>query len=80
MWIVPALLFIIFSRKEINMQVLDIRNTQSCGLVADVMLSPNSILPVSLPIAEVSLSDLMDYTFEIDELNREWKETYQSLL
>lgn len=43
------------------MKIIDIRKTQSQGWVADVMLSPLSILPVSIPVSQCNPFDLMDY-------------------
>ena len=42
------------------MKILDIRNTQS-GWVADVLLSPLYILPVSIPVSQCNPFDMIDY-------------------
>lgn len=43
------------------MKVIDLRNTQMMGWVADVLLSPNSILSVSIPVMECDVYELMEY-------------------
>lgn len=43
------------------MKIIDIRKTQSQGWVADVMLSPLSILPVSIPVLKCDPYALMEY-------------------
>ena len=42
-------------------KITAIRNTQSNGWVADVLLHPTSILPVSVPVSECSANLLMEY-------------------
>lgn len=42
------------------MKIIDIRNTQT-GWVADVLLSPRSILPVSIPVMECTVDELLDF-------------------
>lgn len=43
------------------MKIIDIRNTQSHGLIADVYLNPLSILPVSIPFDDCDLDALIEY-------------------
>lgn len=42
-------------------KIVAIRNTQSAGWVADVFLFSCSILPVSVPVSKLSLSDLVKF-------------------
>lgn len=42
------------------MKIIDIRNTQS-GWIADVLLNEKSMLPISIPVAEVGYSALEDF-------------------
>lgn len=77
------------------MKIIDIRNTH-WGWVADVLLHPFSMLPVSIPVMECSVDEMVEFAesdaehiaihdfrtpvqIEMDTLEKEWKETYQSL-
>lgn len=79
------------------MKIIDLRNTQSQGWVADVLLSPRSIFAVSIPVLECDVNELIHYVnydlqhdaiadprtsieVEMDMLEKEWKETHQSLM
>ncbi len=79
------------------MKLLDIRYTSSHGWVADVLLSYRSILPVSIPVMECDVNELIAFAasdpehdaigdirtpeqIEMDTMDKEWKETYQSLI
>lgn len=52
------------------MKIIDIRNTQSSGFVADVLLSPDSILPVSIPVLECDVYELMEYVASDEQHER----------
>ncbi len=43
------------------MKIIDIRNTQEAGWVADVLLNEKSMLPISIPVAEVGYYALEDF-------------------
>ena len=43
------------------MKIIDLRNTQSQGWVADVLLNPDSILAVSIPVLDCDPYELMEY-------------------
>ena len=48
------------------MKILDIRNTQSQGWVADVLWSEHSILPISIPLNELDTHALSEYQKQVD--------------